>query len=205
MASQKISARRLPEKPPSPLPGFLAPRPKEEIRFGLGKSSLGRVLVASSARGVVSIQIGDRPEHLADELKRRFPRAILIRDDIAAAPLVARVAACIADPAAGLDFPLDIRGTPFQQKVWAAAAAIPLGATSTYTEIARLAGSPRAIRAVGSACASNKLALAIPCHRVLHKDGTFSGGSYWTPPRQRILMRREAAAAAQLKKRPASR
>jgi AraC family transcriptional regulator of adaptative response/methylated-DNA-[protein]-cysteine methyltransferase len=164
-----------------------------DIRYGFGKSSLGRILVASSDKGVVSILIGDSNAQLVDDLQSRFPKAHLLHDEPEAAGFVKAVVDYVEDPSNGLiDLPLDIRGTEFQKRVWKSLLDIPAGATTTYTEIARKIGSPKAIRAVGNACSINNLAFAVPCHRVLHKDGSLSGGYHWGDDRQREMIEREA-------------
>jgi AraC family transcriptional regulator of adaptative response/methylated-DNA-[protein]-cysteine methyltransferase len=161
------------------------------IRFAVGDCSLGSILVASSAKGVCAILIGDDPEMLVHDLQDRFPRASLIGGDSDFEQLVARVVGFIEAPAIGLDLPLDVRGTAFQQRVWAALREIPAGKTVSYTDIARTIGSPRAVRAVAGACASNALAVAIPCHRVVRNDGQLSGYR-WGIERKRALLDREA-------------
>jgi AraC family transcriptional regulator of adaptative response/methylated-DNA-[protein]-cysteine methyltransferase len=167
---------------------------EEEIRFAIGQSSLGAVLVASSDRGVVSISIGKNSDEMLGELQLELPGAHLVPGDREDKNLVKLVVGFIERPGSELDLPLDIRGTAFQRKVWRAVQEIPLGETSTYTEVAKQIGAPKAMRAVGSACANNKLALVIPCHRVLRSDGSFVGGTYWNKERQEMLMNREAAA-----------
>ena len=164
-----------------------------DIRYGFGKSSLGRILVASSDKGVVSILIGDSNAQLVEDLQSRFPKAHLRHDEPEAAGFVKAVVAYVEDPSNGLaDLPLDIRGTTFQKRVWKSLLDIPAGETRTYTEIAQKIGSPKAIRAVGNACSTNNLAFAVPCHRVLHKDGSLSGGYHWGDDRQREMIEREA-------------
>lgn len=163
-----------------------------EIRFALGLCSLGSILVASSARGVCAIALGDDPELLLRELQDRFPNAQLIGGDGAFEQLVAKVVGFIEAPALGLDLPLDVRGSAFQQRVWQALRDIPAGSTLSYSELARRIGSPKAARAVAGACAANPLALAIPCHRVVRSDGALSGYR-WGVARKRALLEREAA------------
>lgn len=163
-----------------------------EIRFALGLCSLGSILVASSARGVCAIALGDDPELLLRELQDRFPNAQLIGGDATFEQLVARVVGFIETPALGLDLPLDVRGSAFQQRVWQALRDIPAGSTVSYSELARRIGSPKAARAVAGACATNPLALAIPCHRVVRSDGALSGYR-WGVARKRALLEREAA------------
>jgi AraC family transcriptional regulator, regulatory protein of adaptative response / methylated-DNA-[protein]-cysteine methyltransferase len=164
-----------------------------EIRFAIGECSLGSILVARSEQGVCSILLGDDPEALARELQQRFPRAELIAGDAGFEDLVAKVVGFVEAPALGLDLPLDVRGTAFQQRVWQALRAIPAGRTASYTEIARRIGSPASVRAVAQACGANPLAVAIPCHRIVRNDGGLSGYR-WGVERKRTLLAREARA-----------
>jgi AraC family transcriptional regulator of adaptative response/methylated-DNA-[protein]-cysteine methyltransferase len=161
------------------------------IRFAVGECSLGAVLVAATDKGVCAILLGDDPGPLVRDLQDRFPRAELIGGDREFERLVARVIAFVEAPALGLDLPLHVRGTAFQQRVWQALRQIPAGATASYQEIARRIGSPRAVRAVARACASNSVAVAIPCHRVVRDDGALSGYR-WGVDRKRALLGREA-------------
>jgi len=164
-----------------------------EIRFAIGACSLGAILVAQSGRGVCAILLGDDPDALARELQDRFPKARLIGGDRDYERVVAQVVGFIEAPALGLDLPLDVRGTAFQQRVWQALREIPAGSTASYGDIARRIGAPTAARAVAQACASNLLAVAIPCHRVVRNDGGLSGYR-WGVPRKRALLEREAQA-----------
>ncbi|MCY3811998.1 MAG: bifunctional DNA-binding transcriptional regulator/O6-methylguanine-DNA methyltransferase Ada [Gammaproteobacteria bacterium] len=163
----------------------------ETIRFAVGECSLGSILVAATARGVCAIRLGDDPAALTRELEEGLPRAELIAGDKAFEGLVARVVGLVEDPALGLDLPLDIRGTAFQRRVWQALRDIPAGTTASYAAIAERIGSPTAARAVANACADNPLAVAIPCHRVVRRDGAL-GGYRWGIERKRILLAREA-------------
>jgi AraC family transcriptional regulator, regulatory protein of adaptative response / methylated-DNA-[protein]-cysteine methyltransferase len=163
------------------------------IRFAIGECSLGSILVAASDRGVCAILLGDDPEALVRALQDWFPRASLIGADPEFEKLVARVVGFIEAPALGLDLPLDVRGTAFQQRVWQALREIPAGTTATYAEIADRIGAPKAVRAVAGACAANKLAVAIPCHRVVRTDGSLSGYR-WGVDRKEALLQREAGA-----------
>jgi AraC family transcriptional regulator of adaptative response/methylated-DNA-[protein]-cysteine methyltransferase len=163
----------------------------EEIRFAVGESSLGAILVASSKKGVASILLGNDPDELVRNLQDRFPKAHLIGADRDYEALVARVVGFVETPGIGLDLPLDVRGTAFQRRVWQALLKIPVGQTVSYAEVARRIGSPRAVRAVAGACAANKLAVAIPCHRVVRTDGALSGYA-WGVERKRMLLDREA-------------
>jgi len=166
----------------------------EDIRFAVGQSSLGAVLVASSNTGVVSILIGDDPAELVRDLQSRFPRAHLVGGDKDYESMVARVVGLVETPQIGLNLPLDVRGTVFQRRVWQALQAIPMGQTASYSDVARRIGAPRAVRAVASACAANNIAVAIPCHRVVRNDGALSGYA-WGIARKRALIAREAAEA----------
>jgi AraC family transcriptional regulator of adaptative response/methylated-DNA-[protein]-cysteine methyltransferase len=161
------------------------------IRFAVGECSLGSILVAQSDRGICAIELGDDPDALIRNLQDRFPHAELIGGDAAFERLVARVVGFIEAPDIGLDLPLDVRGTAFQQRVWQALREIPAGATASYADIARRIGAPQAVRAVAGACAANTLAVAIPCHRVVKKDGALSGYR-WGVERKRALLAREA-------------
>jgi AraC family transcriptional regulator of adaptative response/methylated-DNA-[protein]-cysteine methyltransferase len=164
----------------------------EELRFAVGQSSLGAILVASSAKGVAAILMSDDPDALLRDLQDRFPRARLIGGDPDYERLVAQVVGFVEAPQIGLDLPLDIRGTAFQQRVWQALREIPSGRTASYAEIARKIGAPKAVRAVAGACAANNLAVAIPCHRVVRNDRALSGYA-WGVDRKRALIEREAA------------
>lgn len=163
------------------------------IRFAVGQCSLGAILIAQSQRGICAILLGDDPDHLVGDLQDQFPKAELISDNGSFEQLVAQVVGFIEAPAVGLNLPLDVRGTAFQQRVWRALRGIPLGATMSYTEIAWRIGVPRAVRAVGQACAANHIAVAIPCHRVVRRDGDISGYR-WGVERKRELLQREARA-----------
>jgi len=165
-----------------------------EIRFAVGQCSLGAILVARSERGVCAILLGDDPDALLRDLQDRFPRARLIGGDAEFEALVARVVGFVEAPGVGLDLPLDLRGTAFQQRVWQTLREIPVGKTVTYAEIARRIGAPQAIRAVGTACGANAIAVAIPCHRVVRSDGGLSGYR-WGIERKRDLLAREKAGA----------
>lgn len=164
-----------------------------DINFAVGECSLGSILVAKSERGICAILLGDDPEELTRELQDRFPRANLIGGDNEFEKLVAEVVGFVEAPAVGLGLPLDIRGTAFQQRVWQALKKIPAGSTASYTEVAKLIGSPKSVRAVAQACGANALAVAIPCHRVVRRDGSLSGYR-WGVERKRALLEREAQA-----------
>jgi AraC family transcriptional regulator of adaptative response/methylated-DNA-[protein]-cysteine methyltransferase len=175
---------------------YRAGGPDEVLRFAIGQCSLGAILVASSDKGVAAILIGDDPDALARDLQDRFPRARMIGGDADYEGLVAQVVGFVERPHVGLDLPLDIRGTAFQQRVWQALRSIPAGRTASYAEIAGLIGSPKSTRAVAAACAANALAVAIPCHRVVRRDGALSGYR-WGVERKRALIAREALSASE--------
>ena len=162
-----------------------------ELRFAVGQCSLGAILVSRSEVGLCAILLGDDPEALTRELQDRFPRARLVGGDRSFEEWVARVVGFVEAPAIGLDLPLDIRGTAFQQRVWQALQAVPPGETVSYAEIARRIGAPAATRAVAQACGANALAVAIPCHRVVRHDGALAGYR-WGVERKRVLLEREA-------------
>ena len=165
-----------------------------EIRFAIGESSLGAILVAATERGVCAILLGDDPDALARDLQDRFPRARLVGGDRDFERMVAEVVGFVEHPRVGIDLPLDIRGTAFQQRVWQALREIPAGSTVSYSEVARRIGAPRSVRAVAHAVASNRLAVAIPCHRVVRNDGALAGYR-WGLARKRALLEHEAERA----------
>jgi AraC family transcriptional regulator, regulatory protein of adaptative response / methylated-DNA-[protein]-cysteine methyltransferase len=162
-----------------------------KITFAIGQCSLGAILVARSETGVCAILLGDDPDELARELQDRFPKANLCGGDSLFEKIVAKVVGFIEAPELGLDLPLDVRGTAFQQRVWQALQKIPVGQTVTYTEIARRIGAPDSIRAVAQACGANTIAVAIPCHRVVRSDAVISGYR-WGVQRKHALLKREA-------------
>jgi len=162
-----------------------------EIRFAVGECSLGSILVAQSERGICAILLGEDPEALTRELEDRFPEANLVGGDRAFEDLVARVVGFVERPEIGLDLPLDVRGTAFQQRVWLALRKIPAGTTASYADLAASIGVPGAVRAVAQACGANAIAVAIPCHRVIRSDGGLSGYR-WGIERKRALLDREA-------------
>jgi AraC family transcriptional regulator of adaptative response/methylated-DNA-[protein]-cysteine methyltransferase len=179
---------------------LLGMRPREfraggantEIRFAIGDCSLGSILVAGSSKGICAILLGDDPEALLRDLQDRFPRAQLVGGDARFERRVAQVVSFVDAPAVGLKLPLDVRGTAFQQRVWQALRRIRAGTTASYSDIARRIGAPGAVRAVARACAANAIAVAIPCHRVVRRDGALSGYR-WGIERKRALLERESA------------
>lgn len=161
-----------------------------DIRFAVGQCSLGALVVAQSNRGVCAILLGDDPQQLLCDLQDQFPRANLLGADPHFEQLIAQVVGFIEAPELGLDLPLDLRGTAFQQRVWQALRDIPVGSTASYGEIAKRIGAPTSFRAVAQACGANSLAVAIPCHRVVRSDGGLSGYR-WGVERKRQLLERE--------------
>jgi AraC family transcriptional regulator of adaptative response/methylated-DNA-[protein]-cysteine methyltransferase len=160
------------------------------IRFAVGATTLGAILVAESDRGICAILLGDDADVLVRDLQDRFPRATLEGADPAFDQKVAQVVGLIEAPGTGLDLPLDVRGTAFQARVWDALRQIPPGTTWSYAEVAARLGAPSSTRAVAQACGANALAVAIPCHRVVRSDGALSGYR-WGVERKRALLARE--------------
>jgi AraC family transcriptional regulator of adaptative response/methylated-DNA-[protein]-cysteine methyltransferase len=162
------------------------------IRYVIGQCSLGSVLLAGGDGGVCAILLGDDRDELVSELQERFPEAALSRGP-ELEPLLSKVVGFVEAPGIGLELPLDVQGTAFQQRVWQALREIPVGTTASYTDIAVRIGAPESVRAVAQACAANTLALAIPCHRIVRADGGLSGYR-WGVERKRALLQREARA-----------
>jgi O-6-methylguanine DNA methyltransferase len=163
-----------------------------QIRYAFARTRLGRVLVAANGHGVCSVSIGTNNEQLLAALKSRFPHARLREDAYSLKPHLDPVRRYMENPTESLSLPLQITGTAFQRKVWKALRQIPSGQTATYQEIARRIRAPRAVRAVANACAANRLALVIPCHRVVRSDGSL-GGYRWGQDRKRALIKAECA------------
>jgi AraC family transcriptional regulator of adaptative response/methylated-DNA-[protein]-cysteine methyltransferase len=166
----------------------------QDIRFAIRECSLGLILIAASEKGVCAILFGDNPDELRRDLQHQFPRARLIGGDKSFEDLTAKVIAFVEAPGEGLDLPLDIRGTAFQHRVWDALRRIPAGSTASYAEVARKIGKPKAVRAVARACATNRIAVAIPCHRVIGSDGSLTGYRGGIE-RKRVLLAREVKKA----------
>ena len=165
---------------------------KTTIAFVTAGSSLGSVLVAASENGVCAIFLGDDADELRRDLQQHFPQTQIVEGETSLEPIIEQVVACIDEPARGLDLPLDVSGTEFEQRVWQALREIPAGTTASYSEIAARIGQPDHARAVGQACAANAIAVAIPCHRVVRADGKLAGYR-WGVARKRALLAREAA------------
>ncbi|RBP31159.1 O-6-methylguanine DNA methyltransferase [Marinobacter pelagius] len=166
------------------------------IRYAIDRCNLGWVLAGADNNGLCTIELGDDPDSLHSALEIRFPDAILApaTDDLDG--MLPKVVRFIDAPQqSGLDLPLSVEGTGFQKRVWEALQTIPPGETVSYAELARQVGNPKAIRAVAGACAANRLAVVIPCHRVVRSDGNLSGYR-WGIDRKRALLEREAAPIA---------
>jgi AraC family transcriptional regulator of adaptative response/methylated-DNA-[protein]-cysteine methyltransferase len=161
-----------------------------QIRFAIATCTLGKMLVAATDTGVCALFFGDGATELEAELRDRFPRATLTKGDRAFRDLVAKVVAYVEAPGKSIDLPLDVQGTAFQHRVWTALRDIPPGETATYGEIARRIGKPDAVRAVGAACGANRVAVVIPCHRVVGSSGKLTGYR-WGTERKRALLDRE--------------
>lgn len=164
---------------------------RADIRYALTHCQLGALLVAESERGICAILPGDDPGTLVAELTRLFPRARLDADDSAFAQRVAQVVSWLDRPQGAFTLPLDLQGTAFQRQVWQALREIPAGSTLSYQALAARIGRPKATRAVAGACAANRLAVVVPCHRVIRQDGALSGYR-WGAARKRQLLAREA-------------
>jgi AraC family transcriptional regulator of adaptative response/methylated-DNA-[protein]-cysteine methyltransferase len=167
------------------------------IRFAVGTSSLGSVLVGVSDKGICAILLGGDPGGVERELRNRFPSAQLVAEGEKLGQLVATVVGFVEAPALGLDLVLDVQGTAFQLQVWQALGEIPAGSTASYSDIARRIGASEMALEVAQACASNAIAVAIPCHRVVRKNGALAGFR-WGVWRKRALLQREAAALASM-------
>lgn len=164
-----------------------------EIRFAIADSPLDRLLVAATERGVCAVYLGDDDDYLEDELRLEYPEADIERDDGRLTDHVQTVLAMIRDPSPAHALPLDVRATAFQAQVWEALRAIPAGETRTYRDLAESIGTPRGARAVGRACATNPVSVAVPCHRAVRGDGGL-GGYRWGLDRKRALLDLESEA-----------
>ncbi len=166
---------------------FRAGGERATIRFAIGECSLGAILVAATEVGVCAILLGDDPEALIRDLQDRFDRATLVGGDGEFEALVAQVVGFVEQPRLGLDLPLDVRGTAFQEAVWKELTRIPAGETRTYSQIAAAVGRPKAVRAAGTANGDNNVAVLIPCHRVIRTDGTLGGYAYGLERKTKLL------------------
>jgi AraC family transcriptional regulator of adaptative response/methylated-DNA-[protein]-cysteine methyltransferase len=197
MAQKHNSASRAHQQPLKPLMGSRVNRNYELLTYGIAKSTLGNVLVATSDKGVVAVLIGGSPTGVIDDLRLRFPKAHLFREDQMHVLEISQLVNYIESAKEDVNFNLDLRGTDFQKRVWRAVRKLKIGETTTYTDLARTIGSPKAIRAVANACSINPFAFAVPCHRVLHKKRALSFSPNRGNDRQRPMVEREAKALKQ--------
>ena len=167
----------------------------EQIRWSLADTALGTALVATTTRGVCMVELGENAAALEAQLRREFPRATLERVDAGRDEFLAPRLHAVADVLAGkrATVALDLIGTAFQKKVWDALMKIPAGQTRSYADVAAILGAPRAARAVASVCARNKVAIVVPCHRVVRGDGSLGGYRWGLPLKQQVLERERAA------------
>lgn len=164
-----------------------------KIKYAINESPLGRLLVGATAQGICAVSLGDNDKSLVEFLRAKYPEAELEADQSGLKETVGTILDYLSGRQSHLDLPVDIRASAFRLKVYQALKAIPYGKTCSYEEIAHAVGSPKAVRAVGSACANNPVALVIPCHRVVRKDGTL-GGYRWGIGRKEKLLEMERAA-----------
>jgi AraC family transcriptional regulator of adaptative response/methylated-DNA-[protein]-cysteine methyltransferase len=157
------------------------------IRYTIVATKLGKALIASTERGLCAVQFGESAASLERGLKAEFTAAQITRDDQALKPLAAQIEKFLEGARLSFDMPLDVQGTAFQQLVWRALREIPYGETRSYAEIAKEIGKPEAVRAVANACASNRAALVIPCHRVVQKSGKLAGYRWGVERKQALL------------------
>jgi AraC family transcriptional regulator of adaptative response/methylated-DNA-[protein]-cysteine methyltransferase len=166
----------------------------EVIRTAFADCPFGRLLIGATDKGVCFLGFAEPDDALMGDLRRRFPRAQIAADSTGLRQTVDAVLGFLAEPKQALDLPLDLRGTVFQQRVWRTLCQIPSGETRTYGELARMIEQPKAVRAVARSCAANPVSLAVPCHRVIGKDGDLTGYR-WGVPRKKALLQREREAA----------
>lgn len=164
-----------------------------EIRYAIDKCSLGLILAAWTGQGLCAIFLENSASKLKQELQARFPKTQLIEDNEQSKKYLRKIIQFIENPSLKMDLPLDIQGTAFQQQVWKVLQKIPAGKVMSYTDVAKKIGAPKAFRAVAQACGANKLAILIPCHRVVRQDGSISGYR-WGVERKRILLKKEGIA-----------
>lgn len=169
------------------------PEPTETLRYGSSETKLGTLLLAESQKGIVALFLGDDRARLLDDLAKAFPDAHLVCDEEGLREALARAAALVDRPNRAGELVLDLRGTPLELAVWQALQAIPAGQTRTYGEIVRMLPMAATAQEVGAACAANRIAVAVPCHRVVKADGSISGYR-WGVSRKRRLINMEGIA-----------
>ena len=194
MAGERTSVARGPVKTSKSTVRSRMDANYESLAYGIAKSTLGNILVATSDKGVVAVFIGGSATAVVNDLRTYFSKAHLVRNDQMHADELSQLIKYIESAQEDVSFNLDMRGTDFQKKVWQAVRRLKVGETTTYTDLARTIGSPKAIRAVANACSSNPFAFAVPCHRVLHKERALSFSPNRGNDRQRPMVDREANA-----------
>jgi AraC family transcriptional regulator of adaptative response/methylated-DNA-[protein]-cysteine methyltransferase len=175
--------------------------PPSTLHWVVATSHLGQVLAAFTPAGLAALLLGDPSDDLLADLQSRYPRAALLPGDDAHITQLARLIAHFDSPATvpAPDLPLQPHGTAFQRQVWTALQSIPRGTTTTYTALAARIGSPRAVRAVATACAANPIAILIPCHRVIRTDGTLAGYRWGLLKKQTLLTQEQSHSSPQPK------
>jgi AraC family transcriptional regulator of adaptative response/methylated-DNA-[protein]-cysteine methyltransferase len=165
-----------------------------QIGYTITSTSLGKVLVAATERGVSAIYLGENEKALVEELRKEYAKAEIVRSTDGHENWIREVVRRVEGNAPSVDLPLDVQATAFQRRVWQELQKIPLGTTRTYTQVAKALGKPRSVRAVARACATNPVSIVVPCHRVVRTDGTLAGYR-WGLQRKQKLLEREAASA----------
>ena len=165
-----------------------------KIGYAIAKSSLGKILVAATERGVSAVYLGDAHTKLVEELHGEYPRAEITAAKDSFERWVTEIVERVEGNPPRLELPLDLQATAFQRRVWQELQRIPRGSTRTYTQVAKALGKPKAVRAVARACATNPVSIAVPCHRVIREDGSLAGYR-WGLSRKEQLLERESAAA----------
>jgi len=165
-----------------------------QIGYAVASTSLGKVLVAATARGVSAVYLGEDEKSLVRELREEYPNADIVSSTSGDASWLKEIVRRVEGNAPSVDLPLDVQATAFQRRVWQELQKIPRGTTRTYTQVAKSLGKPRSIRAVARACATNPVSIVVPCHRVIRTDGSLAGYR-WGLSRKQKLLEREAASA----------
>ncbi len=165
-----------------------------EIKYTVANTTLGKVLVAATERGVSAVYLGENEKNLVEELRKEYEKAQIVRAAEGNESWLNEIVRRVEGNAPSVDLPLDVQATAFQRRVWQELQKIPRGTTRTYTQVARSLGKPRSVRAVARACATNPVSIVVPCHRVIRSDGTLAGYR-WGLSRKEKLLEREAAAS----------
>ena len=165
-----------------------------QIGYAVANTSLGKVLVGATDRGVSVVYLGEREGSLVEALRKEYPKAEIVRASGESEGWLKEIVRRVEGNAPSVDLPLDVQATAFQRRVWQELQKIPRGATRTYTQVARALGKPRSVRAVARACATNPVSILVPCHRVIRSDGNLAGYR-WGLQRKQKLLEREGASA----------